>query len=124
MTTNAQNPSSFPPPFIDTFLKATPRLAVAGFAGYYSLGILYSIGFMERMDRIALAIIKHFVGYAGIGGVMPTYQWYAAYGVRIVSALAAALIYDLIERIALFAYHMLFKNVKPSEKQSKKLITG
>src|SRR6202030_3659505 len=77
-------------------LKWTPRTIIAGFAGYYSLGVAYERGIMAAIDRIAIRILYHFVGYAGIGALMPTIQWYAAWGVRIAAAFTTTLLYDLI----------------------------
>ncbi len=87
------------------FFKWGPRVLVAAIAGYYSSGIAYEWGIMASIDKIAIPILKNSVGYAGIGAVMPTFQWYSAWGVRTVSAAAAGLLYDLGERLVLYAYH-------------------
>ncbi len=89
------------------FFKWGPRVLVAAIAGYYSLGIAYEWGIMASIDKIAIPILKNSVGYAGIGAVMPTFQWYSAWGVRTVSAFGAGLIYDVGERVVLYAYHNL-----------------
>ncbi len=89
------------------FFKWGPRVLVAAIAGYYSLGIAYEWGIMASIDKIAIPILKNSVGYAGIGAVMPTFQWYSAWGVRTVSAFGAGLLYDVGERIVLYAYHSL-----------------
>jgi hypothetical protein len=94
-----QYSSPTPHDFLQFILKWTPRTIVAGFAGYYSLGVAYEMGVMAAIDRIAIRILRHFMGYAGIGAFMPTFQWYSAWSVRIVSALGAGLLYDLTERI-------------------------
>lgn len=85
-------------------IKAGPRAIVAGIAGYYSLGIAYEQGLMAEIDKIAIIVLKNWVGYAGIGALMPTFQWYAAWGVRIMAAAFAAIIYDLIERVIIHCY--------------------
>lgn len=84
-------------------LRWTPRALIAGVAGYYSLGVAYDKGVMAAIDRVAIRAFRHFWGYAGIGAFMPTFQWYSAWGVRIISALAAGILYDLAERIVLAA---------------------
>lgn len=80
-------------------LKWTPRLLVAGLAGFYSLGVAYDLGLMAAIDQLAIRILKHQVGYVGLGAAMPTVQWYAAWGVRMTAAIGAGLLYDFIERI-------------------------
>ena len=85
-------------------LRWTPRAIIAGIAGYYSLGVAYEKGVMAAIDRVAIRVFHHFFGYAGIGAFMPTFQWYAAWSVRIFSALAAGLLYDVAERIIIFSY--------------------
>ena len=90
-------------------LRWTPRAIVAGIAGYYSLGIAYDKGVMSQLDRIAIKVFKHTVGYSGLGAFMPTFQWYAAWGVRITAAIVAGILYDLIERIVFFVYLKLYK---------------
>lgn len=81
-------------------LKWTPRLIIMGIAGYYSLGIAYNKGLMATIDRVAISILRHHVGYIGLGAAMPTFQWYSAWTVRTLAAIAAGILYDLIERIA------------------------
>lgn len=93
--------------FFNFILKWTPRAIVAGFTGYYSLGIAYDIGLMAAIDRIAIRILRYLLGYVGIGALMPTIQWYAAWGVRMVTALGAGLTYDFIERILRSAFSAL-----------------
>lgn len=80
-------------------VKWTPRLVVGGLAGFYSLGVAYDVGIMAAIDRVAIKILKHHVGYMGLGAMMPTVQWYAAWGVRMTAAIGAALLYDFLERI-------------------------
>ena len=82
-------------------LRLAPRLIVLGFAGYYSLGVAYEKGIMAAIDRVAIRILRHYVGYAGLGAIMPTFQWYAAWSVRALAAIGAGILYDLIERIIL-----------------------
>ena len=82
-----------------TFLiKWTPRAAAALIGGYYGLGIAYDLGLMALIDKVAIQILKHWVGYAGVGALMPTVQWYSAWSVRIVLGVGAELIYDLFEK--------------------------
>ncbi len=88
-------------------MKWTPRVLVAAIAGYYSLGIAYDLGIMASIDRVAINILKDWVGYAGLGATMPTFQWYSAWAVRTVAAAGAGLIYDLSERLVLFIYHQV-----------------
>ena len=84
----------------DFFIKWTPRAIAVAVGGYYGLGIAYELGLMALIDKIAIQIIGHFLGYAGIGALMPTVQWYSAWGVRIGIGLGAGLLYDLAERSA------------------------
>lgn len=85
----------------------TPRAVTAAIGGYYGLGIAYELGIMAAIDAIAIQTLKHFVGYAGIGALMPTAQWYSAWGVRIAIGLIAGFAYDLAERCALCTYSRL-----------------
>lgn len=88
----------------DFFVDWTPTAIAAFVGGYYGLGIAYEWGLMAEIDKIAIQIIKHFFGYAGIGALMPTVQWYCAWGVRIVIAIVVGLLYEVTERIAKFCY--------------------
>ncbi len=88
-------------------LRWTPRLIVMGFVGYYSLGVAYEKGIMAAIDRVAIRILRHYVGYAGLGALMPTFQWYAAWSVRALAVIGAGLLYDLIERIILYIVTIL-----------------
>jgi hypothetical protein len=83
-------------------LKWTPRAIAVFVGGYYGLGIAYEFGLMAVIDRYAIQLLKHFVGYAGVGALMPTVQWHAAIGVRIGMGLGTGLIYDVIERSAVY----------------------
>ena len=85
----------------------TPRILVAGVAGYYGLGVAYEVGIMAAIDRVAISILRDSVGYAGIGAAMPTFQWYSAWAVRSVAAAGAGLIYDLLERLTIFVFKQL-----------------
>ena len=86
-------------------IKWTPRAIVAGLAAYYSLGIAYERGYMAAIDRVAIRTLRHWMGYAGVGAFMPTFQWYSAWSVRMVAALGAGILYDMIEKVvrAVFA---------------------
>jgi hypothetical protein len=88
-------------------LKWTPRAIVVGLAGYYSLGVAYETGIMATIDRWAIRILRPSMGYMGIAAFMPTFQWYSAWSVRIVTAIGAGFLYDLIERIIRAAYTAL-----------------
>jgi hypothetical protein len=88
-------------------LKWTPRAIVAGLAGYYCLGFAYEIGLMARIDALAIRILRSSLGYVGVGAFMPTFQWYSAWGVRIVAALGAGLLYDLSEKVVRAVYSEL-----------------
>ena len=77
--------------------KWTPRAIAVAVGGYYGLGIAYDWGLMALVDRVAIEVIKHFAGYAGIGAFMPTVQWHAAWVVRVFIGVSAGVIYDLIE---------------------------
>lgn len=88
-------------------LKWGPRVLIVGFAGYYSLGVAYHWGVMAAIDRIAMDILVHQVGYAGIGAIMPTFQWYAAWGVRITVGLAAGVVYDVFARVIYAVYEWI-----------------
>lgn len=78
----------------------TPRAIAVVVGGYYGLGIAYELGLMTLIDQVAIQVIKHFFGYAGIGALMPTVQWYSAWAARIVIGLTTGLLYDLAERCA------------------------
>lgn len=84
--------------------RLTPRIAVAGLAGFYILGYAYANGWMAAIDQLAMKVMRHYnMGYVAIGALMPTVQWYAAWGVRVSAALAAGLAYDLLERVVILA---------------------
>lgn len=84
-----------------------PRILVAGVFARFSLGIAYEKDIMYKIDRAAIVILRHTVGRVGIGTVMPTFQWYAAWGVRISAAIIGGLIYDLVEKIVRYIYNVL-----------------
>lgn len=86
------------------FIKWTPRAVAILVGGYYGLGIAYDLGLMAQIDQIAIQIIKHLFGYAGIGSMMPSVQWYSAWAVRIASGLVTGLVYDAAERCAQYCY--------------------
>ncbi len=92
------SPPTFKEQMSDFFIKWTPRVIAVGIGGYYGLGIAYELGIMALIDKVAIQIIGHFFGYAGIGALMPTVQWYSAWGVRIVIGLGAGFLYDLAEK--------------------------
>lgn len=78
-------------------MKWTPRAIAVAIGGYYGLGIAYDYGLMAVIDKIAIDVIKHFAGYAGVGALMPTVQWHAAWVVRVIIGLSFGFIYDRIE---------------------------
>ncbi len=90
--------------FSNFAFRWTPRIVVSTVAGYYSLGVAYERGVMALIDRVAIQILLPRVGYLGLGAVMPTVQWYAAWAVRIAVTIAVALLYDLCERMLIAAY--------------------
>jgi hypothetical protein len=90
-------------------IKWTPRVIVAGFAGYYSLGYAYEMGFMHQIDLLAIAVIKRQAGgRVAIGALMPIFQPYAAWGVRLVAAGVASLTYSLVEYTVLRIYLAIY----------------
>ncbi len=117
------NPGQSPQPTVDHHqyiyftLKWAPRAIVAGVAGYYSLGFAYDKGIMAAIDRLAISIFRHTVGYTGIGAFMPAFQWYSAWGVRMTAALGAGVLYDVIERVVRSA-STSFTTSNPQEKPS------
>ena len=80
-------------------LKWTPRALAALAGGFYSLGLAYDLGLMIEIDRLAIKLIRPWLGHIGIGLFMPTFHWYAAWGVRCLAALLTGLIYDLLARL-------------------------
>lgn len=99
-------------------LKWTPRAIVAGAAGYYCLGIAYDMGVMAAIDRTAIRILRPSLGYIGMAAFMPTFQWYAAWGLRTVAAIAAGLLYDLAERVLRAAFANYFQSAEDEKDKS------
>lgn len=64
----------------------------------------YELGIMAEIDKIAIRILRPSLGYMGIAAIMPTFQWYSAYGVRIAAGITATLLYSLVERIMIAIY--------------------
>ena len=87
--------------------KWAPRLIAATVFGYYGLGYAYEFGLMHRIDLIAMAVLKHFSGRAGMGTFMPIFQPYAAYGVRITSGFCGACMIDLFEKLVVSVYQKM-----------------
>lgn len=81
-------------------VKWAPKAIIAGGVGYYSLGVAYDTGFMAKIDYYAIKVFRNSLGYTGLGAIMPTFQWYSAWTVRIGSAIVAAGIYDLTLKVA------------------------
>ncbi len=111
--TNTPSPAS-PNGMKDFLVKWTPRLLVATLTGYYSLGIAYEYGIMASIDKVAIRVLKNWVGYAGLGAAMPTFQWYAAWAVRMSAAASAGIGYDLGEK---FVRYFISKIRKPNPLQ-------
>jgi len=97
-----------PQNWIQFTCKLTMRAIVGGLAGFYSLGFCYEQGIMAKIDDIAISLMLPSVGYAGLGAFMPTFQWYAAWGVRITAAFLATIVYDIAERVFIAAFQYLF----------------
>ena len=91
-------------PITDFFVKWTPRAIAASIGGYYGLGIAYEWGLMAQIDQVAIQILKNTFGYAGIGDLMPTVQWYTASAMQVIIAIGSGFLYDLAERSAKYAY--------------------
>jgi hypothetical protein len=94
-------------PITDFFVKWTPRAIAATVGGYYGLGIAYELGFMALIDQVAIQILKNIFGYAGIGALMPTVQWYAAWAAQLTIALGCGLLYDLTEKCAKYVHEQM-----------------
>jgi hypothetical protein len=85
-------------------VKWTPRAIAVGLGAYYGLGVAYGIGLMALIDKVAILILKRWVGYVGVGAAMPTFQWYASIIVRGGMALIAGALYDGGERLVRYFY--------------------
>jgi hypothetical protein len=85
-------------------IKWTPRIICVTVGAYYGLGLAYEFGAMAIADKAAMYALKQFGGTLAIGIFMPTFQWYAAVSVRIVVGAACGIMYDLVERVALYVY--------------------
>lgn len=72
---------------------------VSLYVGYHVLGVAYAWGVMAAIDRIAIPILQHFFGYAGLGAVMPVFQYYAAWGVRVIAGALAGALYLVVIRL-------------------------
>jgi len=83
---------------IESVAKWTPRVISVLIGGYYGLGIAYEVGLMALIDQVAIQVIKHFSGYAGLGALMPTVQWHAAWIVRGLFGVCAGVLYDTVEK--------------------------
>jgi len=85
--------------------QITPRIAVTALAGYYILGYAYVYGWMAMIDQFAIRFMRdQHMGYMAIGALMPTIQWYAAWGVRITAGTLAYLSCCLIQKIIAYTY--------------------
>lgn len=99
-TTASNSPADF-------FKWAAPRTIAITIGGYYGLGIAYEMGLMALIDQFAIQVLKNIGGYAGIGALMPTVQWYSAWAARISIGIAAGILYDLAERIVVRIYFLI-----------------
>ncbi len=57
---------------------------------------------MTQISNIAIPIIRAQVGIFGLGAVMPYFQWYAAWGVRIASAFTFTALFHLIQKVVIY----------------------
>jgi hypothetical protein len=83
----------------------SPQVLFAAVAGYCSLGMAYESGLMAAIDKVAIKVLIKHVGYIGLGAAMPAFQWYAAWGIRVVACVIAAALYELCLRIVSACYH-------------------
>jgi hypothetical protein len=90
--------------------KWTPRAAAVAIGGYYGLGIAYDLGLLALIDQIAIQVLKTSFGYVGIGAIMPSFQWYAGWAVRIGIGLGVGLLYDLAEKCILASWAHFSEN--------------
>ncbi len=105
--------------FIKKACRIVPLYGATLLAGYYVLGYAYAVGLMAAIDQIAIQIMCDYnMGYLAIGALMPTFQWYAAWSVRIIAACTAHFFYLLVEKVILAVYH--FFNFDEKFKRSKK----
>jgi hypothetical protein len=87
-----------------------PRAIAVAVGGYYGLGIAYDLGLMALIDQVAIEAIKHVLGYAGIGALMPTVQWYSAWAARILFGILAGVLYDLTEKVVKACWERFSEN--------------
>lgn len=91
-------------------VKWAPRAIAVAIGGYYGLGIAYDMGLMALIDQVAIQAIKHVLGYAGIGAMMPTVQWYSAWGGHIAFGIVTGVMYDLTEKGIKACWNRLSEN--------------
>lgn len=103
METPDQRPS-FLSHFGQFTLEWAPRTIAAAAGGFYSLGVAYEYGWMAEIDKVAIRVFKARLGSVGMGAIMPTFQWYAAWGIRLTAGFATGILYDIILRICKFIY--------------------
>ena len=82
--------------------------------GLYGLGFCYKLGVMARIDQIAMPILINWFGYAGLGAIMPTFQWYSAAAVRFCCAAVAGAVCLLIQKIACYLWGVFLRNAPRS----------
>ncbi len=97
--------------------KITPAFVAAGLTGFYILGYAYANGWMMAIDQIAIKIMRHYdIGYMAIGALMPTVQWYAAWGVRTTAGIAAGLFFELMRRVMILSIRFFAPDEVPKTK--------
>lgn len=77
----------------------TLRGVFALIAAYYALGIAYSVGLMAYLDSLAIQVLPHYIGYAGMGAAMRWFQWNSAWAVRGLFAIGGAVLYDVLAKV-------------------------
>lgn len=88
-----------------------PTAVITCVAGYYGLGIAYDLGVMARIDQIAIPILKNWFGYAGLGAIMPTFQWYAAWAVRLCCGAIAGFICKVMQMALVYIWGLMQRNM-------------
>lgn len=120
MSIALQNPAQNTSKIRDLITNYAPKATVVLVVGYYSLGIAYSIGLMAVIDKIAIGIILHYAGYAGVGKLMPSFQQYSSWGVRGAAMLAAGFVFDLAIKVGKQIYNSPDEPKAPVENPANK----
>lgn len=99
--------------FDNVFVKASimigrigPRTIIGLAAGFYCVGYLYANGWMALADKATMYVMRDYLNmsYIAIGALAPTIQWYTQHTIRIGVGIAAALAYDLMERVVILSF--------------------